>query len=110
MFVGWLSSTKFFSGRRISLIVASILFVTIWNILWVVVSDIQVNEQANYTENELKFFDIVMYRGEGAFTFLIYQLILISGPLDISKQHMLSCNQRIYAILFCLMGCIKLTI
>lgn len=51
-----------------------------------------------------------MYRGECALTFMVYQLILIAGPIDISKQHLLQKNQRIYAILFCLMGAIKLTI
>ena len=44
MILGYLSSFKFFSGRRITLIVGSIVFVVFWNILWVILSDIYLSE------------------------------------------------------------------
>ena len=44
MILGYLSSFKFFSGRRITIIVGSIVFVVFWNILWVILSDIYLSE------------------------------------------------------------------
>ena len=90
MILGYSSSFKFFSGRRITLIVGSIVFVVFWNILWVILSDIYLSEanqsvNGHYTENDLQAFDVFMYRGECALTFMVYQLILIAGPIDISK-------------------------
>jgi hypothetical protein len=85
--LGYFSSFKLFSGRRITLIVGSIVFVIFWNILWIILSDIYLSESSHvhFTENDLQIFDVVMYRGECALTFMVYQLILIAGPLDISK-------------------------
>ena len=57
MILGWSSSFKFFSGRRITLIVGSIVFVVLWNIFWVIMSDIYLSESktddGHYTENDL---------------------------------------------------------
>jgi hypothetical protein len=46
MILGYSSSFKFFSGKRITLIVGSIIFVVIWNILWVILSDIYMSESS----------------------------------------------------------------
>ena len=55
MILGYLSSIKFFSGRRITLISCSIVFVISWNIVWVILSDIYLSEcsQVHFTENDL---------------------------------------------------------
>jgi hypothetical protein len=86
MIIGYSSSFKFFSGRRITLIVGSIFLVIFWNIFWVLLSEINVTDsQIHFTESDLQPFDTVMYRGECALTFMVYQLILCAGPIDISK-------------------------
>ena len=87
MILGYSSSFKFFSGRRITLIVGSIVLAIIWNILWVILSDIHISEsqEAHFTEYDLPPFDKFMYRGECALTFMTYQALLCAGPIDISK-------------------------
>ena len=93
--VGYLSSQKVFRGRRMTLISLAIMFVTAWNMIWVIGSNIYEIEADNrsskssYSENDLNRFDQFMYRGEIALTFLVYNLILLAGPLDISKIYML---------------------
>ena len=92
------------------------MFVTAWNIIWVIGSNIYEIEADNrrnkssYSENDLNRFDQFMYRGEISLTFLVYNLILLAGPLDISKIYMLQKNIKIYAILLCLLGGVKLII
>ena len=59
MILGYASSFKYFSGRRITLIVGSIVFVVFWNIFWVIMSDIYLSESSqaengHYTENDLQ--------------------------------------------------------
>ena len=95
----------------------SILFLALWNTVWAILSDIHQFEtpfggtqNKMFTEDDLGLFDTIMFRGESALTFMVYQLIIIAGPLDISRMHDLQKNQRTYAILFCMMGAIKLTI
>ena len=39
---------------------------------------------------------------------MIYYNIIISGPIDICKMYMLRDNKRIYALLICFIGGIKL--
>lgn len=78
-----------------TLISLAIMFVTAWNMIWVVGSNIYEIEadsrssQSSYSENDLNRFDQFMYRGEISLTFLVYNLILLAGPLDISKIYML---------------------
>jgi hypothetical protein len=60
--------------------------------------------------SQKRYIDNLMSIGECSLSFVCYQLILIAGPINISKTHMLKTNQRIYVILFFIMGSVKLTI
>lgn len=96
-------------------------FLIIWNVLWISFSDIYEIE----TENKNKInsdrsifylsqlmnkstFDFVMFMGEKLMSLAIYYNIIISGPIDISKMFMLRDNKRIFALLICFIGGIKL--
>lgn len=61
-------------------------------------------------ESDFETFDRVMFYGDSSMTFMIYQMLLIAGPIDTCKQQLLRSNQRIYATLFCMMGAMKLII
>ena len=114
--VGYLSSTHVFEGRRILLVCAATFVVIIWNIIWMQFSQIEQPknpETGQYqfqTESQFGLFDQVMFYGESSLSFMVYQMLLVSGPIDTCKQQMLRHNQRIYANLFCIMGAIKLVI
>ena len=41
------------------------------------------------------------------FSWIIYYMVIISGPIDICKMYMLGENKRIYALLICFAGGIK---
>jgi len=53
-------------------------------------------------------FDFIMFVGEKWISLAIYYNIIISGPVDISKMFMLRDNKRIFALLICFIGGIKL--
>jgi hypothetical protein len=49
-----------------------------------------------------------MFYGERVLSFVIYYFIIISGPIDICKMYILRDNKRIFALLLCFIGGIKL--
>lgn len=118
LIMGFLSASSLFQGRRTPLIFSSIVVTIIWNIIWVCASNIQELEQrnqeqggdGNFTEYDLSLADRIMYRGDCACHFLVYQLMIIAIPIDLCKTQMMKANVRIYAMLFSLMVAIKLTI
>ena len=91
-----------------------ILFVTFWNIIWVSFTDIDIeddyknDEHKNFRADELYLFDQIMFQGEVIFSWIIYYMIIISGPIDICRMYMLRENKRIYALLICFTGGIKI--
>ena len=91
IFMGCLSSTRTFKGRRITLITISVLFLCLWNILWFANSQIDPVqfENGNLLDSDLSPFDLIMFKGDSAITFMIYQMILIAGTIDICKSYML---------------------
>ena len=103
------------------MIVGMIFFLIIWNVIWISFSDIYTIEETNKQKlhlNESVFylsqlmnestFDFVMFEGEKLMSLAIYYNIIISGPVDISKMYMLRDNKRIFALLICFIGGIKL--
>ena len=64
----------------------------------------------NYNEFMLTIFDRIMYLGCNMFSFVIYQLFIIAGPIDICKRYMLLNNQSIYGLLVLLLGSIRMAI
>lgn len=42
------------------------------------------------------------------FSWIIYYMIIVSGPIDICRMYMLKENKRIYALLICFTGGVKL--
>ena len=96
--VGFISQYRF-KGRRMILAASSILLLALWNTIWAIFSEIYQfespfggDENRSFTENDLSLFDTIMFRGESALTFMVYQLIIIAGPLDISRMHDLQKN------------------
>ena len=76
------------------MIALSIIVLAFWNTIWAIFSEIyqfegpfRGDDNKTFTENDLTLFDSLMYRGESALTFMVYQLIIIAGPLDISRMH-----------------------
>ena len=100
------------------LIFSAIIVTILWNIVWVCGSSIQLLEQRSlgkegdgcFSEYDLSAFDRIMYRGDCAWNFLIYQIMIIAVPIDLCKTQQMKANVRIYALLFSLMVSIKLTI
>lgn len=94
--------------------VLCILFITFWNVVWVSFTDIgdsplETNHISKYfEEKDLNLFDKIMFEGEGIFSWVIYYMIIVSGPIDICRAYMLRENKRIYALLICFTGGIKL--
>ena len=88
--IGYISATDFFKGRRITLIALIIVINFILNIIWLSLSKIKDNDKQ--TELRMEIFDRVMYKIECALTFMVYQIILTVGPIDICKAHMLKNN------------------
>lgn len=87
--------------------VLCILFVTFWDIIWVSFTDI---EPSYFEAENLGLFDQVMFQGEMIFSWIIYYMVIVSGPIDICRMYMLRENKRIYALLICFTGGIKLGI
>lgn len=93
LIMGFLSANSLFQGRRTPLIFLSILVTILWNIIWVCASSIQELEQrsqenggnGNFTEYDLSLFDRIMYRGDCAWNFLVYQMMIIAIPIDLCK-------------------------
>ena len=106
--IGSLSATDFFKGRRITLIAISIVINFTWNIIWLLLNNI--DSDSRYTELSMGIFDRIMYRIDCSLTSMVYQIIFTVGPIDICKTHMLRNNQNIYGILICLLGAIKLAL
>jgi hypothetical protein len=53
-------------------------------------------------------FDLIMFFIEGSLSHAIYYISFTAGPIDISKVYMLKENKRIYGMLVCFLGGIKL--
>ena len=104
MLIGYITGTKFFNGRRITAMVICILFLTFWDIIWVSITDINVDVDPNqaagkhFLAKDLKMFDMIMFQGENLFSWVIYYMIIISGPIDLCRMYMLRENKRIYAL------------
>ena len=96
-----------------------IIIATSWNIIWVTVTDIDQIESHNkssftdlqtYRLDQLSVIDEIFFWGEAYLSYLIYYLIILSGPLDICKMLLLRENKKIFGILLCFIGWIKLTL
>ena len=93
LIMGFLSANDLFQGRRMPLIFSAIIVTILWNIVWVCGSSIQLLEQrsldkeddGSFSEYDLSAFDRIMYRGDCAWNFLIYQIMIIAVPIDLCK-------------------------
>lgn len=93
LIMGFLSANDLFQGRRMPLIFSAIIVTMLWNIVWVCGSSIQLLEQRSldkeddgcFSEYDLSAFDRIMYRGDCAWNFLIYQIMIIAVPIDLCK-------------------------
>jgi hypothetical protein len=75
LILAFLANTKFFSGRRMSLILFTIIILTCWNVIWISFSNIQTIEDENeknqliekrvyyYKDLNENKFDLVMFLG-----------------------------------------------
>ena len=94
--------------------VLCILFLTFWDIIWVSFTDIGEDifsgktTSKNFLAQDLNHFDNIMFQGETIFSWVVYYMIIISGPIDLCRMYMLTENKRIYALLICFTGGIKL--
>ena len=112
-----LGNTNFFSGRRMSLLLISIIILTSWNVIWISFSDIVSIQKKNETEqgieksayyfNQLGAFDIIMFMVQDALCRAIYYTVIIVGPIDLSKSLVLKENKHIYALIMCTIGATK---
>lgn len=117
LILSMLGNTVFFSGRRMTLLLFTIIILTIWNVIWISFSDIITVENNNKSEqgvektayfySDLDWFDIVMFLVQDALCRAIYYTIIIVGPIDISKTQVLKENTHIYALIMCTIGAIK---
>ena len=113
MLVGYITGTKYFNGRRITAMVIFILFLTFWDIIWVSFTDIIDNPKneaggKSFLAKNLSVFDMIMLQVENLCSWVIYYMVIVSGPIDLCRMYMLRENKRIYALLICFTGGIKL--
>lgn len=96
-----------------TLIVLTLLFLTIWNIIWVSFTDIyEIQAKKSrvggaWSYDDLYTFDCIMFLTQKGVTFMIYYILIVAGPVDICQTYMLSSNRRIYVLLMCTSGAIK---
>lgn len=94
-------------GLRVTIIMSCTVFLIAINLIWIGFSEIYDNEQT-YNYSVFDAFDKTMYFIEGSLSESVYYLCLISAGVDICKTYMLQENKRIYALLLCFIGGIKL--
>ena len=79
------------------------------NLLWMCFSGIyDLDDSEDYQYESLSYFDKTMIILEGTLAVTLYYFIIISGPIDICKMYMLKENKKIFGLLICFIGGIKL--
>mmetsp|Transcript_8226 Transcript_8226/g.13767 ORF Transcript_8226/g.13767 Transcript_8226/m.13767 type:complete len:424 (-) Transcript_8226:38-1309(-) len=106
--IGLISASRFMTGKRMILIVLSCLLLTIWNIIWLSFTQLYDEESQDSTFASFGLFDKIMFYIESILAQALYYIIIISGPIDICKMYMLKENKRIFALLVCFIGGVKL--
>lgn len=111
MLVGYISSTSYFQGRRVTLIVSCLFFTLVWNLIWLTFSDIPLDHEQSIGNKVITDpFDIIMFLGQLYLSWVNHYLILYSGPVDICKTFMLRENKKILALMLGMMGGIKMLV
>ena len=111
MLIGYIQSTDFFQGRRVCLIVICLGFTILWNVVWLVFSDIPMGKKTSEkTRYDPDLFDIIMFLGQLFITWVNHYLVLYSGPIDICKTFLLRENRKILGLMLGMMGGMKMIV
>eukprot|EP00356_Strombidium_inclinatum_P013022 CAMPEP_0170499574 /NCGR_PEP_ID=MMETSP0208-20121228/31829_1 /TAXON_ID=197538 /ORGANISM="Strombidium inclinatum, Strain S3" /LENGTH=261 /DNA_ID=CAMNT_0010777183 /DNA_START=922 /DNA_END=1707 /DNA_ORIENTATION=+ len=113
---GLIAITALFKGKRMTLIMLCMVFLLIVDFIWVICSNITAIEEAHQkthqktsaTLSEMGTVDKVLFYLQGMTCEAVYYIIIISAPIDICNIFALKEGKRIFALLVCFIGGIKL--
>lgn len=93
--------TNFFAVRKLTLYALLCLLIVITNVIWALMTHVELWDNSHQKVEELSTIDKVMFHINVGLQFVAFYAILISGPVDICRIQLLKDNVRIYGFLMC---------